>query len=100
VTTSNLSPESIVVVARDQLSADAGEESVILNMKNEVYYGLEGVGARVWHLVQKPQRISDLCKELVEELDVEPTRCESDLMELLEELLAEGMIELRDNSAT
>jgi len=69
-------------------------------MKNEVYYGLEGAGARVWHLVQKPRRISDLHKDLVEEFDVEPARCERDLMELLEKLLAEGMIELRSDSMT
>ena len=100
MTTSNLSPESIVVVAQDQLSADAGEESVILNLKNEVYYGLDGVGARVWHLVQTQRRISDLRKELVEEFDVEPARLEGDLMELLEKLLAEGMIELRGDPTT
>jgi len=50
--------------------------------------------------VQKPRRISDLHKDLVEEFDVEPARCERDLMELLEKLLAEGMIELRSDSMT
>jgi hypothetical protein len=98
MTTSNLSLESIVVVARDQLSTDLGEESVILNMKNEVYYGLPGVGVRVWHMVQKPRRIAELRDAILEEYDVEPTRCERDLTELLAKLLAEGMIELRGDS--
>jgi hypothetical protein len=100
MTTPKLSPESSVVVARDQLSTDAGEESVILNLKNEVYYGLEGVGARVWHMVKKPRRIAELRDAILEEFDVDPTRCERDLMELLERLLAEGMIELRGDSTT
>lgn len=97
--TPNLSPETIVVVAHEQLTADAGEESVILNMKNEVYYGLQGVGALVWHMMQKPRRIAELCAAVLEEFDVEPARCERDLLELLEKLLAEGLIELRSDLA-
>lgn len=99
MTTPNLSPESIVVVAHEQLTADVGEESVILSMKNEVYYGLDPVGTRVWHLIQTPRQIAELRETLLEEFDVEPARCERDLLELLEKLLAEGLIELRSDSA-
>jgi O-acetyl-ADP-ribose deacetylase (regulator of RNase III) len=96
--TPELSPESIVTVAKEQLTANIGEEFVILNMKNEVYYGLQGVGMRVWQLIQKPQRVADLREALLEEFDVEPARCECDLLELLTKLLAEGMIELQAGS--
>jgi O-acetyl-ADP-ribose deacetylase (regulator of RNase III) len=96
--TPELSPESIVTVAKEQLTANIGEEFVILNMKNEVYYGLQGVGMRVWQLIQKPQRVADLREALLEEFDVEPARCERDLLELLTKLLAEGMIELQAGS--
>jgi hypothetical protein len=96
--TRKLSSESVVVVTKDQLTADVGEEFVILNMKNEVYYGLQGVGVRVWQLMQKPQRVADLRDVLLEEFDVEPARCERDLLELLAKLLSEGMIELQAGS--
>jgi cAMP phosphodiesterase len=93
---SNLSPESVVVVARDQLSADVGEELVILNTKNEVYYGLQGVGVLVWRKIQQqPRRIAELRDAILEEFEVEPERCERDLMELVTKLLEEGLIELR-----
>jgi hypothetical protein len=69
-------------------------------MKNEVYYGLEGVGARVWHMLEKPRRIAELRDAILEEFDVDPARCEHDLMGLLTKLLAEGMIELRSDSTT
>ena len=100
MTTPNLSPDSIVVVARDQLSVDISDESVVLNMKNETYYGVQGVGTQIWHMMQKPTRVAELRDAILEEFDVEPARCERDLMELLAKLLAEGLIEVRDDSTT
>ena len=96
--TLSLSRESVVVVARDQVSADLGDETVILSMKNDTYFGLDPVGARVWNMMQKPRRIAELHTAMLEEFDVEPTRCERDLIELLEKLLAEGLIELQGGS--
>jgi Coenzyme PQQ synthesis protein D (PqqD) len=98
--TARLSRESVVVVAKDQVSSDVGDESVILNMKNGSYYGLDPVGRRVWNMMQKSQRIGELHKAMLEEFDVEPARCEQDLMELLEQLLKEGLIELKSDPQT
>jgi coenzyme PQQ synthesis protein D (PqqD) len=95
--TARLSRESVVVVAKDQVSSDVGDESVILNMKNGSYYGLDPVGRRVWSMMQTSQRIDELHKAMLEEFDVEPARCEQDLMELLEQLLEEGLIELESD---
>jgi Coenzyme PQQ synthesis protein D (PqqD) len=95
--TARLSRESVVVVAKDQVSSDVGDESVILNMKNGSYYGLDPVGRRVWSMMQTSQRIDELHKAMLEEFDVEPARCEQDLMELLEQLLKEGLIELESD---
>jgi Coenzyme PQQ synthesis protein D (PqqD) len=98
--TARLSRESVVVVAKDQVSSDVGDESVILNMKNGSYYGLDPVGRRVWSMMQTSQRIDELHKAMLEEFDVEPARCEQDLMELLEQLLKEGLIELESDPQT
>jgi Coenzyme PQQ synthesis protein D (PqqD) len=98
--TARLSRESVVVVAKDQVSSDVGDESVILNMKNGSYYGLDPVGRRVWSMMQTSQRIAELHKAMLEEFDVEPARCERDLMELLEQLLKEGLIELKSDPQT
>lgn len=94
--THNVTGQSIVVAAKDQVSSDVGGEAVILNMQNGVYYGLDPVGARIWNLVQQPKRVADLRDAVVSEFDVEPARCETDLIELLQNLLTEGLIELQD----
>ena len=95
---SNLSLDSVVVSAEGQLSADIGEECVILNSTKGAYYGLERHGVLVWHLIQQPRRIAELRDAILDEFEVESARCERDLMELLTELQEEGLIKLRRHS--
>ncbi len=87
---------SVVVVTRDQVSADLSGEAAILNLKSGIYYGLNEVGARIWSLVQEPKTVSEIRDTIVQEYDVEPEQCGTDLLSLLEELLSKGLIEVRD----
>jgi hypothetical protein len=72
-----------------------GEEIVILNSVSGIYYGLNGVGARVWNLIQEPQRIEDVLGVLLGEYEVEPLRCQGELLALLKELEDKGLINVR-----
>ena len=91
-----LSNDSIVVVSPDQVSSDLAGEIVMLNLKNGTYYGLDQVGARVWGLIEQPHRVAAIRDAILEEYDVEPERCEQDLLALLGELEQAGLIEVRD----
>ncbi len=95
-----LSVSSSVVAANDQVSSDLGGEVAILHLKAGVYYGLETVGARIWSLIQKPRPVKEIRDILVSEYEVEPDRCESDLIALLQSLADEGLIEVRDGTFT
>jgi coenzyme PQQ synthesis protein D (PqqD) len=88
--------QSVVVAASEQVSCPLGEESAILNLKNSVYYGLDPVGAHIWKLLREPKSVGELRDALVDEYDVEPPRCEQDLLELLEKMRGEGLIEVRN----
>lgn len=96
----SLSRRSVVAAVKDQLSCDLGGEAAILNLKNGVYYGLDPIGARVWSLLQQPHSVGEVRDLLVGEYDVEPARCENDLLTLLEKLLAEGLIEVHNGKAS
>jgi Coenzyme PQQ synthesis protein D (PqqD) len=96
---SGISDRSIVVAAKDQVSCDLAGEAAILNIKNGVYYGLDPVGARIWSLMQEPRAVAEIQNTITGEYDVDPERCARDLAELLEKLLAEGLIEVKESSA-
>jgi hypothetical protein len=89
-----VSGDSTVVAAKDQVSSDLGGEVAILDLKAGVYYGLDAVGARIWSLIQEPRTVNEILNILLEEYEVEPERCERDLLVLLQRLAEEGLIEV------
>jgi hypothetical protein len=91
-----LSEHSIVVVAKDKISADLSDEAVILDLKSGVYYGLDAVGARIWALIQEPRAVDAIRDTILSEYEVEPERCERELFAFLQELAAQGLIEVAD----
>jgi Coenzyme PQQ synthesis protein D (PqqD) len=91
-----VSGDSTVVAAKDQVSSDLGGEVAILDLKAGVYYGLDAVGARIWSLIQEPITVNEIRDILLEEYEVEPERCERDLLALLRRLADEGLVEVRN----
>jgi hypothetical protein len=89
-----VSGDSTVVAAKDQVSSDLGGEVAILDLKAGVYYGLDAVGARIWSLIQEPRTVNEIRNILLEEYEVQPERCERDLLVLLQRLADEGLIEV------
>jgi hypothetical protein len=90
-----LSSDSIVVAAKDQVGCDLAGEAVILNLASGVYYGLDAVGARIWHLIQAPKAVRDIRDALLREYDIDAERCERELLALLQELAGHGLIEVQ-----
>jgi hypothetical protein len=93
-----VSLDSIISAGSDQLSCDLQGETAILQVREGVYYGLDGVGTRVWELIQQPIRVRDLCDRLVAEFEVERAQCEVDLLRLVGELDAAGLIRIEDGA--
>ena len=90
-----VSISSSVVATSEQASSDLEGEAVILNLKSGAYYGLNAVGARIWNLLQEPRTVSEIRDTLLAEYEVEPQQCDRELLALLQQLEAEGLIELR-----
>ena len=94
-----LTPSSIVVATSDQLSSELAGETVILHMGAGAYFGLDNVGTRVWALLKQPRPVTEICRELLSEYDVEPERCRQAVLALLGEMLEAGLIEVEREPA-
>jgi hypothetical protein len=68
------------------------QESVLLNLNTERYFGLDPVGTRMWQLVTSMPTIDAAYFQLIEEFDVDPETLRSNLAELLEHLVENGLI--------
>ena len=57
---------------------ELAEEAVILSTKSGVYYGLDEVGARIWHLLKEPMTVQNLLDAILQEFDATADQCEPD----------------------
>ncbi|HEV3050202.1 MAG TPA: PqqD family protein [Longimicrobium sp.] len=84
-----------VVAARDQVSAQLDGEAVVLSLADGIYYGLDSVGASVWALLEQPRTVAELRDAVVAEYDVDAPTAEADLLQLLRDMAARGLVEVR-----
>ncbi len=88
-------PDTIISSTQNQISSDLAGEAVILNLSSGVYYGLNEVGARVWEIIQQPRRFGEILEILLEEYDVQPEACSEDLKDILKELMATNLVNIK-----
>ncbi|MFI5246197.1 MAG: PqqD family protein [Gemmatimonadales bacterium] len=89
-----------VVASRNQLSTKLSGEAVILGLRDSVYYGLSGSGARIWELVQQPAALCDVARAVSLEFDVGMDEATRDLMSLADDLLARGLLDVVPDAAS
>ncbi len=87
--------DMMVLAAPDQVSSDLAGESVILNLKTGLYYGLNEVGANIWDLIQSPKTVAEICQAILEQYNVAPEQCEQDVFVLLQEMLDAKLVEIQ-----
>jgi hypothetical protein len=71
------------------------EESVLLNLNTERYFGLDPVGTRMWQLVTSAPTIEAAYCQLIDEFDVDPETLRSNLHDLLHHLVENGLIAMQ-----
>ena len=94
------SEQAYVVATERQVAANVGEEAVLLQLDQGIYYGLNAVAARVWQLVQTPQAIAALVDQVEREFDVEHARCSQDVRELVAQLAQARLVSVTEAPAT
>jgi hypothetical protein len=92
----NISADSVVVAAKQQVSCVLDAETVILHFDKGLYFGLNDVGTIVWNEIQSPRTVREIRDAIMREYEVSTDQCEHDLMQLMHELSKQGLIEVRD----
>ena len=76
----------------DLLTTVVDGELIGMSVEQGACYGLNGVGTRIWDLLAEPRSIASLCEQLTDEYDVEADQCMREVLDLVEELRAEGLV--------
>lgn len=92
-----ISNASFVIPApeSDVVFCDLDGEIALLHLERGIYYGLNGVGARIWHLLGAGRPISEVRDTLVGEFDVDAGRCEADLLAILQQMADAQLVKIQ-----
>lgn len=84
----------IVTQAPGLVTADMDGETVMLNIENGKYFGLDSIGSRIWELIEEPYVVRDLVAALQKDYDVEENDCQNDTLMFLNTLHDKGLIKI------
>ena len=74
------------------IESSVGDETVLLNLENGTYYGLDPVGTRIWALLKEGHSPAAIGPLLVAEYEVETEVIENDLRRFLADLKEHGIV--------
>jgi hypothetical protein len=92
--TSNVAKSDVIIATKDAISCDLNGEAVIMHLPTETYYGLDPTGAVIWSFLQEGRTLDDICDRLTAEFDVTREQCAAEVGRLIEEMRANGLVEV------
>jgi hypothetical protein len=75
------------------MEAEVGDELVALDPNAGDCFGFNEVATSVWRRLGQEKSFDELLDELIGEYDVDPNRCGQELQDLLDDLVAKGLVE-------
>ncbi|MES0089694.1 PqqD family protein [Mesorhizobium sp. M0030] len=92
----NPSDHDRVSASEDAVACEFGNGLALLDMRSNIYYSLNSVGAFIWELIQEPRPISEIRSAVLDRYNVDPERCKADVDGLLKGLADAGLARLHD----
>jgi len=81
-----------VSITPDVLHQELDGETVLLNLANESYFGLDEVGTRIWQVLAETSSLPDVVTRLLAEYDVAPEQLRDDVERLVTQLADAGLV--------
>ena len=85
-----------VQVLPDVLSQEVSGETVLLDLNNENYFGLNEVGTRIWQLLQEQDNLEKIYDVLLDEYEVDTKQLRTDFDDIINKLKDTGLIMFKE----
>ncbi len=82
---------TVIRATPSAVAADLNGEMIIMDVESGQYFGLEGIGADVWSIIERPTSIKVICDAIVAKYEVSREVCQADIFALIEELNGLGL---------
>ena len=89
--------EQKLKISPETFANAVGDETVLLQIKRGVYFGLDPVGTQIWQGLEKGQSPRLICDGLAREFSMDIAEIEQDARKFLEDLKANEIIIVEDS---
>lgn len=87
-----LTPTTSIARNPDLISTDMDGDTVMMSIERGEYFGIGGVGSRVWEILAEPKTLAAIIETICAEYEVDPTTCQTDMHKFVGELLKGGLV--------
>ena len=74
------------------MSRVVDDETVLLDIAQGVYFGLDGVGKRIWENVANGLSLRETASSITKEFEVDEARAEEDVIKFAADLVERGLL--------
>ncbi len=74
------------------MSRLVGDETVLLDLASGIYFGLDGVGKRIWESVAEGLSLAETAAVIVTEFEVGEVQAKTDLIAFAGDLVERGLL--------
>jgi Coenzyme PQQ synthesis protein D (PqqD) len=85
---------SAVTYSEDVLARTVDAEGIMVDLASGTYFGLDEIGNRIWELIGERRIVAEILDAVLAEYDVTREVAERDLLRLLGELEAKGLVKV------
>ncbi len=83
---------SVIIINPEIIFNIIDGEVVIMSIAKNNFYGIDEIGSHIWELLKKPKSVEEIITIMEQNYEVDRTTCQKDVIEFLEEILAQGLI--------
>jgi hypothetical protein len=89
---SNLELDAKLTIPPQVMARLVGDETVILDLASGVYFGLDGVGKRIWESISEGMSLAEATSIIVTEYEVDESQAQVDVLQFASDLVERGLL--------
>jgi hypothetical protein len=87
-----MKPETILSIPPQVMSRLVDDDTVLLDLESGMYFGLDGVGKRIWDSVAEGCSIGKIAAIITAEFEVDEARAQADVVAFASDLVERGLL--------
>ena len=91
--------DDVVCAASREASSPVCDEVALLGLDGEIYRDRDSIPARVWTLVRRPMKVSEIHRRIVEDTGLDGETVRRGVLDALDQLRQAALVEVRTENS-